>query len=206
MVSLLRARRGGRQRLVQDLPASRRWVWRLRAGTLRPRVNHRDDRARDPTAFDGHWWHRDRFEIPAGLCVAVLWARRGKRATWRGLGTLLAIAIAFTLVVWVLLEWDAAANQTSAEWWPLALVSVAAPRVGAGAERARAFTSRATERSRRRCTGSRLPVFAEAWAPNIVFVLVACGLLLRGLRNEGRLTTQAQTERPRRSGDVAARE
>jgi lipopolysaccharide export LptBFGC system permease protein LptF len=31
-------------------------------------------------------------------------------------------------------------------------------------------------------SGSRLPAFVEAWAPNIVFVLVACGLLLRGLR------------------------
>lgn len=43
--------------------------------------------------------------IPAGLCVAVLWAMRGKAVTWRRVGTVLAIALAFTTVVWVVLEW-----------------------------------------------------------------------------------------------------
>ncbi len=43
--------------------------------------------------------------IPAGLCVAVLWAMRGKAVTGRRLGTVLAIALAFTAVVWIVLEW-----------------------------------------------------------------------------------------------------
>jgi hypothetical protein len=43
--------------------------------------------------------------IPAGLCVAVLWANRGKVVTWRRLGTLLTIVIAVTVVVWIVLEW-----------------------------------------------------------------------------------------------------
>lgn len=43
--------------------------------------------------------------IPAGLCVAVLWAMRGKAVTWRRIGTVLAIALACTAVVWVVLEW-----------------------------------------------------------------------------------------------------
>ena len=43
--------------------------------------------------------------IPAGLCVAVSWANRGKVVTWRRLGTLLTIVIAVTVVVWIVLEW-----------------------------------------------------------------------------------------------------
>jgi hypothetical protein len=43
--------------------------------------------------------------IPAGLCVAVLWALRGQTATWRRAGTVLAVALTLTTVVWVVLEW-----------------------------------------------------------------------------------------------------
>jgi hypothetical protein len=50
--------------------------------------------------------------IPAGLCVAVLWAMRGKVATWRRVGTVLGIALACTVIVWAVLEWVMpAANQ-----------------------------------------------------------------------------------------------
>jgi hypothetical protein len=43
--------------------------------------------------------------IPAGLCVAVMWAMRGRSVTRRQIGTVLAVALAFTAVVWVVLEW-----------------------------------------------------------------------------------------------------
>lgn len=43
--------------------------------------------------------------IPAGLCVAVLWAMRGKAVTVRRITTVLAIALASTAVVWIVLEW-----------------------------------------------------------------------------------------------------
>jgi hypothetical protein len=43
--------------------------------------------------------------IPAGLCVAVLWGMRGKSVTWRRVGTVLGVALVFTAVVWVVLEW-----------------------------------------------------------------------------------------------------
>jgi hypothetical protein len=43
--------------------------------------------------------------IPAGLCVAVLWAMRGQIATWRRVATVLGIALACTMVVWAVLEW-----------------------------------------------------------------------------------------------------
>ena len=74
-----------------------------------------------PPLLSGHWWERGlRFgvrlsitlvpqalplSIPAGLCVGVLLAARGKVATSRRLYTVLAIAIAVTAVVWVGLEW-----------------------------------------------------------------------------------------------------
>ena len=74
-----------------------------------------------PPLFNGHSWQGDPafaarlavtlvpqalpLSIPAGLCVAVLWAMRGKAVTWRRVGTVLAIALAFTVVVWVVLEW-----------------------------------------------------------------------------------------------------
>ena len=43
--------------------------------------------------------------LPAGLCLAVLWAMRGRTATWRRAGTVLAVALAFTAAVWTVLEW-----------------------------------------------------------------------------------------------------
>lgn len=43
--------------------------------------------------------------LPAGLCVAVLWVFRGKATTWRRTGMVLAIALASTAAVWVVLEW-----------------------------------------------------------------------------------------------------
>jgi lipopolysaccharide export LptBFGC system permease protein LptF len=43
--------------------------------------------------------------LPAGLCVGVLWAMRGKAVTWRRLSTVLSIAIALAAVVWMVLEW-----------------------------------------------------------------------------------------------------
>ena len=43
--------------------------------------------------------------IPAGLCVAVLWAMRGEVATWRRVGIVLGIALACTVIVWAVLEW-----------------------------------------------------------------------------------------------------
>ena len=43
--------------------------------------------------------------IPAALCVAVLWAMRGKVVTGRRVGTVLASALVFTAVVWIVLEW-----------------------------------------------------------------------------------------------------
>lgn len=43
--------------------------------------------------------------IPAGLCVAIVWGMRGRVVTWRQTGTVLAVALAFTAVVWFVLEW-----------------------------------------------------------------------------------------------------
>jgi hypothetical protein len=43
--------------------------------------------------------------IPAGLCVAVVWGMRGRAVTWRQAGTVLAVALASTAVVWFVLEW-----------------------------------------------------------------------------------------------------
>jgi hypothetical protein len=74
-----------------------------------------------PPLLTWDWWRRDPvfgalvsvtlvphalpLSIPAGLCVGMLWATRGKVVTWRRLCAVLAIAIAFTAVVWVVLEW-----------------------------------------------------------------------------------------------------
>jgi hypothetical protein len=43
--------------------------------------------------------------IPAGLCIGVLWAMRGRAVTWRRLSIVLSIAIAFAAIVWMVLEW-----------------------------------------------------------------------------------------------------
>lgn len=43
--------------------------------------------------------------MPAGLCVGVLWAMRGKAVTRHRVGAVLAIALALSTVVWIVLEW-----------------------------------------------------------------------------------------------------
>ncbi|HEY7192376.1 MAG TPA: hypothetical protein VH439_01445 [Gemmatimonadales bacterium] len=207
-----------------------------------------------PPLVNEDWWHGDAvfgallsvtlvpqalpLSMPAGLCVAVLWARRGKRLTWPGLGTVLAIAMAFTLVVWVLLEWmmphanqaframvaarlgvsgralvlepglnelglsrlaqrsDPAAIHHFHVLWALcfAPASLSLVAFGLAGYIRRAVSALALAMGLSASylasiwivdamsSGSQLPSFFYAWVPNIVFVLVACGLLGRGLR------------------------
>jgi lipopolysaccharide export LptBFGC system permease protein LptF len=207
-----------------------------------------------PPLVNGHWWQGDvafgarlsvtlvpqalPLSLPAGLCVAVLWARRGTRVTWRGLGTWLAIAIAFTLVVWVSLEWmtpqanrafremvaarlgvsgrtlalepgmnevglsrlaqrsDPAAVHHYQLLWALcfapASLSLLAFGLAGYVRRAASALALAMGLSLSYMAsmwiidaltaGSRLPSFVDAWVPNLMFVLVACGLLVRSLR------------------------
>jgi lipopolysaccharide export LptBFGC system permease protein LptF len=43
--------------------------------------------------------------IPACLSLAVLWAMRARVVSWRRVSAVLAVALAFTAIVWVVLEW-----------------------------------------------------------------------------------------------------
>jgi hypothetical protein len=74
-----------------------------------------------PALLSSRWWDGDVFfgavlsltlvpqalplSIPAGLCVAVLLAGRGKEPNSRRLWTVLGLALLFTIVVWGVLEW-----------------------------------------------------------------------------------------------------
>jgi len=82
-----------------------------------------------PALLSSRWWDGDVFfgailsltlvpqalplSIPAGLCVAVLLAGRGKEPSSRRFWTVLGIALVFTALVWALLEWAVPeGNQT----------------------------------------------------------------------------------------------
>jgi hypothetical protein len=207
-----------------------------------------------PPLLNGHWWHDDPvfgallsvtlvpqalpLSLPAGLCVGVLWATRGKVVTWRRLCTILALAIAFTAVVWMVLEWMMPqANQVFREMVATRLAvdgrvltlepglnELGLSRLGQRSDPAavrhyhllRALCFAAAPLSlfafglaghvRRAASAVALaialsisyiasmwvlasvsptpptPSFAQAWMPNLVFLLVACALLLRGQR------------------------
>jgi len=74
-----------------------------------------------PALLSSRWWDGDVYfgaalsltlvpqalplSIPAGLCVAVLLAGRGREPSSRRLWTVLGLALLFTIVVWGVMEW-----------------------------------------------------------------------------------------------------
>jgi hypothetical protein len=207
-----------------------------------------------PPLLNWHWWQGDPvfgallsvtlvpqalpLSIPAGLCVGVLWATRGKVVAWRRLCTILAFAIAFTAVVWTVLEWmmpqanqafremvatrlavdgrvltlepglnelglsglrqrsDPAAVRHYHVLWALcfaaAPLSLFAFGLAGYVRRAASAVALAIALSISyiACmwvlatipSAPPMPPFVQAWMPNMVFLLVACTLLLRGQR------------------------
>ncbi len=207
-----------------------------------------------PPLLNERWWEHDPLfgallsvtlipqalplSIPAGLCVGVLWAARGKIVTSRRLWTVLAIATVFTALVWVTLEWmipeanqgyremlasrlagdgrtvtlerglnelglsrlgqrtDPAAIRHYHLLW--ALCFAAAP-LGLLACGLAGYVRRAASAvalaiavsiSYMVCiwvsadipSGSLIPPLVQAWTPNVVSLLIACGLILQRRR------------------------
>jgi hypothetical protein len=176
--------------------------------------------------------------IPAGLCLGVLWATRGKVVTWRRLCTILALAMAFTAIVWIVLEWmmpqgnhvfremvarrlavdghvltlepglnelglsrlgqrsDPAAVRHYHVLWALCFAGVPLSLFALGLARyvRRAATAVALAMtlsfSYFACmsvfdalsSAPPMPPSVQAWMPNMMLLLLACALLLRGPR------------------------
>jgi hypothetical protein len=207
-----------------------------------------------PPLLNRHWWHGDPvfgallsvtlvpqalpLSLPAGLCVGVLWATRGKVVTWRRLCTILALAIAVIAVIWMVLEWimpwanqlfremvatrlavdgrvltlepglnelglsrlgqrsDPAAVRHYHVLWALcfaaAPLSLSAFGLAGYVRRAASAVALAIALSiaylawmwavASLSPAPPVPPFAQAWMPNMVLLLVACALLLRGQR------------------------
>jgi len=207
-----------------------------------------------PPLLGGRWWQHDPvfgallsvtlvpqtlpLSIPAGLCVGVLWVMRGKAVTGRRLCTILALAMAFTAVVWMVLEWmmpqgnqvfremaarrlavdghvltlepglnelglsrlgqrsDPAAVRQYYLLWALCFAAVPISLLASGLAR---YVRRAASAvalaislsiSYLGCTwvvatipsGPPVPPSVLTWMPNMMFLLVACALLLQGRR------------------------
>ncbi|HET7697086.1 MAG TPA: LptF/LptG family permease [Vicinamibacterales bacterium] len=121
--------------------------------------------------------------IPAGLCVAVLWAMRGERVTWRRVGTVLAIGLIFTMVVWVVLEWMMPdANQAFRE-----LIAARVAGDGRTLSIPRGLNELGLSRLGRRTDAAAVRQYHVLWAlccASVPLGLVACGLA-RHVRRAG---------------------